>query len=50
VTSQPTYDTLAELLTFERPLAQGEQVDWRGPLGGTVDLVTPVAGYEVKST
>lgn len=50
VTSQPTYDTLAELLTFERLLAQGEQVDWRGPLGGTVDLVTPVAGYEVKST
>jgi hypothetical protein len=36
VTTQPTYGTLAELLAFERLLAQGEEVDWRGPLGGTV--------------
>jgi len=50
VTTQPTYGTLAELLAFERLLAQGEEVNWRGPLGGTVDLVTAVAGYEVKST
>ena len=50
VTTQPTYGTLAELLAFERLLAHGEEPDWRGPLGGTVDLVTTVAGYEVKST
>jgi hypothetical protein len=27
-----------------------EQVEWRGPAGGSIDLVTPSAGYEVKST
>lgn len=50
VTTQPTYGTLAELLAFEQLLARGEEADWRGPLGGTVDLVTAAAGYEVKST
>lgn len=50
VSSRTSYDALAELLAFERLLAHGEQVDWRGPLGGTVDLVTAAGGYEVKST
>jgi len=50
LTTQPTYGTLAELLAIERLLAAGEEVDWRGPLGGTVDLVTATAGYELKST
>jgi len=50
VTSRTSYGALAELLTFERLLEQGHQVDWRGPLGGTVDLVTAAGGYEVKST
>lgn len=50
VSSRTSYDALAELLAFERLLAQGRQVDWRGPLGGTVDLVTGSGGYEVKST
>lgn len=50
VTVQTSYGTLAELLALERLLADGLEVDWRGPLGGTVDLVTPDAGYEVKST
>lgn len=50
VVSQTAYGTLGEMLALERLLLRGEQVDWRGPLGGTVDLITPVAGYEVKST
>jgi hypothetical protein len=50
VVSQTIYGTLGELLAFERLLAYGRQVEWRGPLGGTVDLLTPEAGYEVKST
>jgi len=50
VSSRPSYDALAELLAFERLLAQGQRVDWRGPLGATVDLVTDAGGYEVKST
>lgn len=50
LTSGASYGVLAELLAFEQLLARGEQVDWRGPLGGTVDLVTPHGGYEVKST
>lgn len=50
LTTQPTHGTLAELLAFERLRARGEEVDWRGPLGGTVDLVTAAAGFEVKST
>jgi hypothetical protein len=50
VTSHTSYGTLAELLAFERLLERDIQVDWRGPLGGTVDLITTDAGYEVKST
>lgn len=50
LTTQTSHATLAELLAFERLLANGEQVTWLGPLGGTVDLVTPAAGFEVKST
>lgn len=50
VTGQSTYAVLAELLAFERLLEQGIRAEWRGPLGGTVDLVTSDAGYEVKST
>lgn len=50
VTSQTSYGMLAELLAFERLVEKGLQVDWRGPLGGTVDLVAAGSGYEVKST
>lgn len=50
LTSQTSYGTLAELLAFEQLLENGEQVTWLGPLGGTVDLVTPSEGFEVKST
>lgn len=48
--TQTSYGTLAELLALERLHARGEKVDWRGPLGGSIDIVTPSAGYEVKST
>jgi hypothetical protein len=48
--SQTSYGTLAELLALERLHARGEEVEWRGPLGGSIDIVTPSAGYEVKST
>lgn len=50
VVSQTAYATLGEMLALERLLLHGEQVEWLGPLGGTVDLVTPEASYEVKST
>lgn len=50
VITQSSYATLAELLAFERLVKDGQDVDWRGPLGGTVDLVTMDAGYEIKST
>jgi len=50
VVTQTAHGTLGEMLALERLLAKGEQVEWRGPLGGTVDLVTPTARYEVKST
>jgi hypothetical protein len=49
-TGQSSYGVLAELLALERLLALGIRPEWRGPLGATVDLVTPDAGYEVKST
>jgi hypothetical protein len=50
VVNQTSYATLAELLAVEQLLASGEEAEWRGPLGGSVDIVTPSAGYEVKST
>lgn len=50
IVTQTIYDTLAELLAIERLLERGEKVEWRGPSGGVVDIDTPSAGYEVKST
>jgi hypothetical protein len=48
--SQTAYATLGELLALERLLGRGEQVEWRGPLGGSIDIATRSGGYEVKST
>jgi hypothetical protein len=48
--SQTAYGTLGELLAIECLLGRGEQVEWRGPLGGSIDIATPSGGYEVKST
>lgn len=50
LTNQTSYGTLAEMLAYERLLMNGEQVTWKGPLGGSVDLLTTGAGFEVKST
>jgi hypothetical protein len=44
------YSVLGELLAFERLRHQGRNPEWLGPLAGSVDLETPTAGYEVKST
>jgi hypothetical protein len=48
--SQTSYSTLGELLAIESLTKRGEQVEWRGPLGGSIDIVTQSADYEVKST
>lgn len=48
--NRSSYDTLAELLAIERLVQQGLDFEWRGPFGGTVDIHTDAAGYEVKST
>lgn len=50
VVSRASYDTLAELLALEVLQKRGEKAVWRGPLGGSIDLDTTEAGYEVKST
>ncbi|MGF6557856.1 hypothetical protein ABIA48_004236 [Pseudomonas sp. S30_BP2TU TE3576] len=45
-----SYGALAELLTIEKLMQQGMEVQWYGPSGGVVDVWTPTAGYEVKAT
>jgi hypothetical protein len=50
VVNRTTYATLAEMLAIERLLSRGEKIEWRGPLGGAIDIATPSAGYEVKAT
>lgn len=45
------YSVLAELISYYHLLSQGEEVDWTGPFGGTVDFVCESGeGFEVKST
>lgn len=48
--NRSSYDTLAELLAVERLVEQGNHFQWLGPLGGSVDIHTPAADYEVKAT
>jgi hypothetical protein len=50
VVSRTSYAVLAEMLAVERLIARGEKIDWQGPLGGTIDIITPSMGFEVKST
>ncbi len=50
VINQSSYSVLGELLALESLLQGGEQADWRGAESGSVDIDTPAAGYEVKST
>jgi len=44
------YDVLAELLALETLVIKGDAFEWSGPFGGVVDIKTPAADYEVKST
>jgi hypothetical protein len=50
VVTQSSHAILAELLAVERLLSHGKKVEWSGPQGGSIDIVTSSAGYEVKST
>jgi hypothetical protein len=44
------YSVLGEMLALEHMLKTGMQPTWRGPTAGSVDIETPDACYEVKST
>ena len=48
--AKSSYGALAEMLTIEKLMHQGMEVQWHGPSGGVVDVWTPSAGYEVKAT
>ncbi|UVE48046.1 PD-(D/E)XK motif protein [Pseudomonas chlororaphis] len=50
LSAKSSYGALAELLTIEKLMKQGMEVQWQGPSGGVVDVWTPAAGYEVKAT
>lgn len=50
VSNKNAYCVLGELLSLERLILKGEQTEWLGPKAGTIDLDTPIAAYEVKST
>lgn len=50
VINQSAYSVLGELLVMETLLQRGEHADWRGAELGSVDIDTPAAGFEVKST
>lgn len=46
-----TYSVIAELISYYHLLSKGEDVQWTGPFGGTVDLVCASGkSFEVKST
>ncbi|KJZ63042.1 PD-(D/E)XK motif protein [Pseudomonas fluorescens] len=48
--AKSSYGALAEMLTIEKLMNQGMEVQWHGPSGGVVDVWTPSTGYEVKAT
>lgn len=50
VVTRSSYDALAELLALERLLQLGHRPEWKGPLGGSVDIATLDHEWEVKST
>lgn len=50
VINQSAFSVLGELLAFEELFRRGVAAEWRGAESGTVDIDTPAAGYEVKST
>ncbi len=48
--NRTSYAVLAEMLAVEQLMANGEEVEWRGPLRGSIDIATQAAEYEVKAT
>jgi len=50
VVNTTPYSVLGEMLAVAQLLQSGVQVQWNGPAAGSVDIETPVAWYEVKST
>lgn len=50
VVNVTAYSVLGEMLALEHLLETGKQPAWKGPAAASVDIETPGAGYEVKST
>lgn len=50
VVNVTAYSVLGEMLALEHLLKAGVQPTWSGPAAGSVDIETPSACYEVKST
>ena len=50
VVNVTAYSVLGEMLALGHLLGQGIQAAWQGPASGSVDIETPGARYEVKST
>lgn len=50
VVNVSAYSVLGEMLALEHLLEQGVKPAWKGPSSGSVDIETPGAWYEVKST
>ncbi|MEH6948054.1 PD-(D/E)XK motif protein [Bacillus sp. JJ634] len=44
------YSVIAEMICFIHLLTRSKEVEWFGPFGGTIDLVSKDGYYEVKST
>ena len=50
VVNVTAYSVLGEMLALEHLFRLGMQPTWKGPQAGSVDIETPGAWYEVKST
>jgi len=50
VVNATAYSVLGEMLALEHLLGKELQADWQGPATGSIDIETPGAWYEVKST
>ncbi|MBG9451314.1 hypothetical protein ABE67_18990 [Cytobacillus firmus] len=44
------YSVIAEMICFIYLLGHAEKVEWYGPFGGSIDLISKDGYYEVKST
>lgn len=44
------YDIIAELFTIYILLDKEENIEWKGPVGSTIDIKTKTSTYEVKSS